>query len=234
MSEANIRVHLAEADYLARLGLERLLGEIDYVELGAISTTGTEAIEAARADAPDILLIEASVKDVSSLDVAKVATESWPDTRVVMLSSSYSLECIVKAHQAGAKGYLAKSAIADDLGPALRMIHRGEVIFSLPHGLTGFPPPAQFEQGVRQEVLSNLRKEERQTLYRLASGMTNMQIAAAMLCSEATVKARISQIMVTLRVGNRVQLAVLAARAGVLDTTEWSNVMPNRPALSVT
>ncbi len=234
MSQNKIRVHLAEADYLARLGLERLLSTIDYVELGMISTTGTETIEAVKIHTPDILLMEASINNVSGLEAAGAIAESWPGTRIVMLSSSYDLEGAVKAHQAGARAYLAKNAITEDLGPALRMIHRGEVIFSLPRGMRGFPPPAQFRESVEQKKLQKLGKEAQQTLFCVAKGMPNSHIAGVMLCSEATVKARVSQIMATLQLHNRVQIAVLAARAGLLERDDLQLDVPNRAVMNIT
>ncbi len=157
------------------------------------------------------------MRDVDGLTAVHQITERVPGTKVAMLSSVVNYDVMSEAYKAGAVSYLSKCSISEDLGAMIRMIHRGETILSMPVGLQRFPLPADSDDDDSFEIrlLQNLPARDKSILCQLVSGRTNAQIAACLHVSEATVKAQITKIIAKLNVSGRVQLAVLAHRAGI-------------------
>jgi DNA-binding NarL/FixJ family response regulator len=215
--QSRIRIHLADGDYFLRLGLESLLASSPDVELEAVSGTGDEAIEAALEKKPDLVLMETTIRDVSSTEATRRIVAGVPETKVVMLSTTHDIETMAQAHSAGACSYLAKNAVSTDLGAALRMIHSGNMIFSKPTDAKQFPLHSASKYDLKSQVLRQTGTRDRRMLHALAQGHTNAQIAALLHVSEGTVKAQLAKIMEPLNISNRVQLAVLVVQAGLLD-----------------
>lgn len=217
MGQSQIRVHLADGDYFLRLGLERLLSTCPDIKLEQITDTGDATVQAALQGKPDLVLMETSLDNVCSMDAIRQITMGAPGTRVVVLSSVHDIETMSRARSAGACSYLAKSAISTDLGTALRLIHWGNMIFSKPTDADQFPPHAANRHDLKSQLLRQTSPRDRQILQSLSEGLTNAQIALQQHVSEGTVKATLARIMDPLGVNNRVQLAVLAVQAGLLD-----------------
>lgn len=212
--QEKLRVHLVDDDYLVRLGMERLFEGIEQVDLESVSCTGDEAVTEALALLPDIVLMETNVQNIDGLRAVREISHRIPTVKIAMLSSHTSFEIMCDAYHAGAVSYLSKQSISSDLGAALRMIHRGESIFSAPQDLQRFPLPAPPEASFEIKLIQRLPSRDRAILKALTAGQTNAQIALSLHVSEATVKAQITKIMSKLNVNCRVQVAVLAAQAG--------------------
>lgn len=212
-----LRVHLVDDDYLVRLGMERLFEGLEHIELESVSSTGDAAISEAVKLAPDLVLMETMVRDVDGVQAVHRITSQMPQVKVAMLSSSASYDLMCDAYRAGAVSYLSKYSVSSDLGAALRLIHRGESIFSMPPDLQRFPLPAEPADSFEIQLIRRLPARDRAILSALTAGRTNAQIAGSLHVSEATVKAQITKVMAKLNVSGRVQLAVLAVRAGVAD-----------------
>lgn len=210
-----LRVHLVDDDYLVRLGMERLFEGLSHIELESVSSTGDAAIKDALALAPDVVLMETMVRNVDGVRAVQEITTRAPQVKVAMLSSATTFDVMCDAYRAGAVSYLSKYSVSSDLGSAIRMIHRGESIFSMPPELERFPVPTEPEDSFEVQLIKRLPTRDRAILAALTAGRTNAQIAGALHVSEATVKAQITKIMANLNVGGRVQLAVLAVRAGI-------------------
>lgn len=215
MGQKTLRVHLVDDDYLVRLGMERLFERLEDIELEAVSSTGDEAIKNAVALMPDVVLMETRVRDVDGLQAVQEISARAPQVKVAMLSSVTDFDVMRDAYRAGAVSYLFKHSVSSDLGAAIRMIDRGECIFSMPPNLERFPVAAEREESFERALIKGLPARDRAILSALTEGRTNGQIAVALHVSEATVKAQITKIMAKFKVAGRVQLAVLAVRADV-------------------
>lgn len=215
MGQKTLRVHLVDDDYLVRLGMERLFERLEDIELEAVSSTGDEAIKNAVALMPDVVLMETRVRDVDGLQAVQEISARAPQVKVAMLSSVTDFDVMRDAYRAGAVSYLSKYSVSSDLGAAIRMIDRGECIFSMPPNLERFPVAAEREESFERALIKGLPARDRAILSALTEGRTNGQIAVALHVSEATVKAQITKIMAKFKVAGRVQLAVLAVRADV-------------------
>ncbi|MGV0110835.1 response regulator [Arthrobacter sp. CP30] len=215
MQQTTLRVHLVDNDYLVRLGMERLLETMDGIELQYVSSTGNDAIKAALMHRPDVILMETMVQHVDGVQAVREIVTRAPDIRVAMVSSAMDLDLICDAYRAGATSYLSKYSVTTDLGAAIRMIHQGDSIFSLPPDLSRFPLPVKQSRSIEVDLIKGLPSRDHAILTALTAGRTNLQIGAALRLSEGTVKARIAKIMLKLNVEGRVQLAVLAVQAGL-------------------
>lgn len=215
VAQHTLRVHLVDDDYLVRLGVERLFEGLEHIELESVSSTGDTAIREALALSPEVVLMETTVRNVDAVQAVREITTRAPQVKVAMLSSATDFGTMSDAYRAGAASYLSKYSVSSDLGAALRMIHRGDAIFSMPPDLPRFPLPAMPEESSEVKLIKRLPTRDRAILSALIAGRTNSQIAGALHVSEATVKAQITKIMAKLNVGGRVQLAVLAVKAGV-------------------
>ena len=215
--QPQIRVHLADGDYFLRLGLESLLAASPDVQLEQVTSTGNDAVDAALDKRPDLVLMETSLSNICSMEATRRIVSAAPETKVVMLSATHDIETMARAHSAGACSYLAKNSISTDLGAALRMIHSGNMIFSKPTDADQFPPHSASKYDLKSQLLRQAGPRDRRILQALSEGLTNVQIASLLHVSEGTVKAQLAKIMEPLGVSNRVQLAVLAVQAGLLE-----------------
>ena len=215
-----IRVHLVDADFLLHQGLRAVLSGLDYVRLDAVSRTGEEAVAAVIALDPDIVLMERELPGMDGIAVTRSIAELAPRTKVVMLCSETDRATMIDAYQAGAVSYLAKTQITEDLGPALRMIHRGAAIFSMPLGSPRLQGTGAHMRGADVKLKTALNSHDAKLLAAVAAGQTNADIGRALHLSEPTIKAQLTRIMKRLNVNNRVQLAVLGVRSGLVDNPE--------------
>jgi DNA-binding NarL/FixJ family response regulator len=216
VAQSTLRVHLVDDDYLVRIGMERLFEGLPDIELESVSSTGDAAIKEVLALRPDVVLMETMVRDVDGVRAVNEIAARAPQVKVAMLSSHITFDVMCDAYRAGAVSYLSKYNVSSDLGAAIRMIHKGESIFSKPLELDRFPVPTEPEESSEMKLIKRLPTRDRDILTALTSGRTNAQIANALHVSEGTVKARITRIMSKLSVGGRVELAVLAVRAGIV------------------
>lgn len=212
---------------MLRLGLEALLGDCEDVLLEATFSNGTDTVTAALQHQPDIVLMESNIQDVNSAQATAQIVQGSKHTQVVMLSANHDLESINRAHSAGAVSYLAKGAISNDLGSALHLINSGNAIYSKPTDAQRFPEKPTTTNSIETRLLRQANRRDRRILDGVARGLTNQQIASLLHVSEGTVKARLAKIMEPLKLSNRVQLAVLVAKAGLLDQ------VPSAPAAPV-
>lgn len=219
VSNNKIRVHLADGDYLIRLGIERAVEQCSYVELEAVSRTGEEAVAAAVNLQPDIVLMETDLGGVDGIAAVSEISSRAPATKVVMLASAADRDTMMRAYSAGAVSYLIKNGLTEDLGPALRMIHRGATILVMPPGSPRLQRPSA-HRALACKKVEQLPLRDRKLLAGVTAGHTNAQLGKELHLSEATVKAQLSALMQHFKVTNRVQLAVLGSRAGVLDRTD--------------
>ncbi|PQZ87707.1 hypothetical protein CQ018_17295 [Arthrobacter sp. MYb227] len=217
MTLPQIRVHLADSDYFLRLGLESLLTATPDVCLEEVTSNGNDAIQLAKQEKPDVVLMESTINNVCSMEATRRIILASPNTKVVMLSSVHDLETMTRAHSAGACSYLSKSSVSTDLGAALRMINAGNMIFSKPADAERFPLNTVSNYELQSQLLRQTSPRDRRLLNSLARGYTNTQIASLLHVSEGTVKAQLAKIMEPLNVKNRVQLAVLVVQAGLLE-----------------
>jgi DNA-binding NarL/FixJ family response regulator len=216
-----IRVLLVDDDALVRAGLSMILASAADLEVVGEAADGADAVAAVRAHRPDVVLMDVRMPRVDGLaaTAAVVALDDPP--RVVILTTFGLDEYVFRALEAGASGFLLKDTPPRDLVDAVRVVARGDAMLSpsVTRALVErFAASAQ--DGRRSAALgrlSPLTDREREVLVAVGGGLSNAEIGRELFMSEATVKTHVSRLLFKLGCANRVQVAILAHDAGLLD-----------------
>ena len=219
-----IRVLIADDQPVVRDGLAMLLGLIDDVEVVATAADGVEALERACAERPDIVLMDLRMPRMEGAEATRQILASMPDTRVLVLTTYSDDEFLFPALQAGARGYLTKDATAEEIEHAIRAIVAGQTHLDpaiqqrlVTAVLDQTQPPAAGETaGVPSSDLPDeLTPREVEVLKLIASGLSNQEIADALVLSNATVKTHINRIFYKTGARDRAQAVRYAYQHGL-------------------
>lgn len=213
---SGLRVVIADDQELVRAGFGMILEAQPDIEVVAEVGDGIEAIEAARAHRPDVLLLDIRMPRMDGIEAAGIVSAETA-CRVLMLTTFDLDDYVFEALRAGASGFLLKDVRRDDLVHAVRVVAAGESLLApsvtrkLIAEFTSRVPAAKPPTG----ELGVLTARELETLRMIALGQSNAEIAATMVLSEHTVKTHVSNILTKLGLRDRVQ-AVIAAYEGRL------------------
>jgi DNA-binding NarL/FixJ family response regulator len=229
---ARIRLLIVDDQPLMRAGFRAVL-EANGFEVVGEAGDGAEAVAAARATRPDVVLMDiqmaaarATRPDVVLMDIQMPnldgieAIKQLPNHRVLVLTTFGLDEYIVDALRAGASGFITKDVPAEELVHAVRVVAGGDALLTpavtrqlLNRVGRRLPAPI----GHQPEALSELTEREREVLELLARGMSNAEIADALVVGEATVKTHVSNVLMKLGLRDRVQAVVLAYEIGLVQ-----------------
>jgi DNA-binding NarL/FixJ family response regulator len=210
------RVLLVDDHDLFRTGLRNLLDEQD-VEVVGECDNGTDALEAVRELAPDVVVMDLNMPGISGVEATRQISMVAPLTRVLVLTISDQDEDVMDAVLAGACGYLLKDASITELFRGIQSAAIGESLIS-PTIAAKVLQRVRATGGSRREaelIKSELSARELQVLKLIANGQDNAMIAAELHISPKTVKNHISNILMKLQIENRIQAAVYAVRSGL-------------------
>jgi len=214
-----IRVLIADDEALMRAGIRLILENADDLKVVAEAGDGREAAEACRTQEIDVALLDLQMPGRDGIAAAEDITRLSPRTSVVMLTAFGEDESVTRALRAGASGFLLKDTGPADLIRAVQLAARGEPVLAPRitrrlldrHVRTGRDTEAAHRR------LTGLTPAELDVLRLLAEGLSNAEIADRLYLSAGTVKAHISRILTRTGCANRVQAAVLAHDAGLVD-----------------
>ena len=210
---ARIRVVIADDHALVRAGIVSLLRALEEVEVVAEAGDGAEAVELCRRHAPDVVVMDISMKGIDGFEAAAQITRDCPQTRVVMLSMHREQAFIQQALAAGAKGYLIKDAATDELEQAVRSVVRGETYLSA--ALTKGAVDAYMRMGAARTSDPPLTPRQREVLKLLAEGCATKEIAYRLGLSAKTVESHRAQIQDRLGIRDLAGLIRYAMRTGI-------------------
>ena len=215
-----IRVLLVDDQDVVRVGLRSLLRKDPEIHVIAEAQNGEEAIQAARLEQPDVILMDIRMPVLDGIEATRriMSLDARAETRVVILTTFDDDEDIIDAVRAGAAGYLLKDTGAVELRHAVRTVHDGGNLLS-PHiarkVMTHMAAQTAPEEPEPVD-LSALTEREAQVLVRVAQGETNAEIGSALYLSPATVRTYVSRILTKLDARDRTELAIMAHRSGLL------------------
>lgn len=216
MSEAPIRVLVADDHAIVRTGIRHVLESEPGFEVVGEASTGAEALELAAALHPHVAVLDISMPGESGLRVAAELRQRCPETQVLILSMHDNTEYVLESLRAGAHGYLLKDTAATELRGAIRAVRRGESFFSPP--IAGrLSAVFRGDQGEpASPTLGQLTARERQVLVGVAQGHTNREIALQLGISHRTVETHRENLMKKLGVRTVAGLTRLALEAGLV------------------
>lgn len=205
--ENKISVLLVDDHALVRRGFRRMLeDELDITVIGEAGD-GEEAIRLAREFRPQVILMDCALPRLSGLEATRSILNVQPEVSVLMLSMHSEQTLVRQALEAGARGYILKSAADLDFANAIRRIVQGEIVLA-----SNLLQPATLK-GERNEGLT---PRELQILQLIVSGKSNKEIAAQLGLSANTVSVHRANIMDTLGIHKTAELVVYAIRNGLV------------------
>jgi DNA-binding NarL/FixJ family response regulator len=212
-----LRVLLVDDHDLFRSGLRNLLEERG-VHIVGEAASGNEALRVVRDSPPDVVIMDLNMPGMGGVEATRRIAQIAPLTRVLVLTVSDQDADVLNAILAGACGYLMKDASIDDLIRGISSASIGESLIS-PHiaskvlqRVRANTASPEAEATIRAE----LSEREIEVLKLIANGNDNAMIAAELHISPKTVKNHISNILMKLQIGNRIQAAVYAVRSGIV------------------
>ena len=210
-----LRLLIADDQPLMRAGFRAVLEATGEMEVVGEASDGLDAVSAARALRPDVVLMDVRMPNLDGIE----AIRQLPNQRVLVLTTFGLDEYIVEALRAGASGFLTKDVPAEELVRAVRVVASGDALLTpavtrqlLDRVARRLPTPV----GHAPKELEQLTDREREVLELLAQGMSNAEIADALVVGEATVKTHVSNVLMKRGLRDRVQAVVLAYEVGLV------------------
>jgi DNA-binding NarL/FixJ family response regulator len=215
-----IRLLVVDDHPVVRQGLRTFLETRDDFEVVGEAGDGDGAVAEAARLRPDVILMDLVMPGVDGLEAIGRIRSARADARILVLTSFASADQVLPALRAGAAGYLLKDAAPAEVEAAIRAVHRGEGLLDPAVTATVLaevarPGPAPADRGANDPGFDSLTPREREVLGLLGRGMTNAAIARELFVAEKTVKTHVSSILAKLRLADRTQAALYAARLGL-------------------
>jgi DNA-binding NarL/FixJ family response regulator len=217
-----IRILLADDQALVRGGFRMIIDAQPDMTVVAEAADGHEALEQTRSEHPDVILMDIRMPGIDGIEATRRLIADGCGARIVMLTTFDLDEYLYEAMQAGASGFLLKTAPPLQLVAAIRDITAGDTLIAptitrrLIEEFVHRPRP---DHGT-PAGLDRLTPREREVFTLIAKGLSNTEIAQTLFVSETTAKTHVARILTKLSLRDRVQAVVLAYESGVVRPGE--------------
>jgi DNA-binding NarL/FixJ family response regulator len=214
----SIRVAIADDQALVRSGFRMIVEARPDLEVVGEAEDGEQAVALTNALEPDVLLLDIRMPVMDGIEATKRIVASGRRTRILILTTFDLDEYVYGAIRAGASGFLLKDVRPGELVDAIRVVASGNALL----GPTAVTSLLERFQAPREDappdpiLLAPLTGREVEILGLLARGLSNAEIAAALVVSETTVKSHVSNLLRKLRVRDRVQAVIAAYDSGLV------------------
>ena len=219
-----VRVLLADDQRVVREGLAMLLGLLPDVEVAGTAADGEEALAMAAQLHPDIVLMDLRMPRCGGVEATRLMRERAPGIAVIVLTTYADDRSVIDALRAGARGYLTKDAGAAEIRQALKQVMSGQAAIDpavqrhLVEAIADGPArPPGGQQASAPRLPGGLTPREAEVLSLIAEGLSNAEIAARFVLSEATVKSHINHLLAKTGARDRAQAVSYAYRHGLAE-----------------
>src|ERR1700733_10836042 len=203
-----ISVLLVDDHSLVRRGFRRILEDARDITVVGEASDGAEAVKLAVELRPQLIVMDCALPGLSGLDATRRILEKLPETHILMLSMHSEDTWVRQAIDAGAHGYILKSALDLDLAPAIRKIAAGETVFD---------PQVEQPAALKGERNNGVTQRYLEVLQMIVDGKSNKEIAVALELSANTVAVHRANIMNALGIHKTAELVVYAIRSGLVN-----------------
>ena len=210
-----IRVILAEDHIITREGIHRLLDSEEDLAVVGEASDGEEAVQMVTEMQPDVVIMDIAMPRLNGIEATRQIKLIHPATAVLILSAYDDDEYVFSLLEAGAAGYLLKTAGGDELTRAIRAVHKGEPVLDpiiARKVINRFRFPGKMPRGARPS--EHLSDRELDVLKLAAQGMSNKDIADELHLSRRTVEGNLRTIFNKLGVGSRTEAVLYGLRKG--------------------
>jgi DNA-binding NarL/FixJ family response regulator len=209
------RVLIVEDDALMRAGLRGILDREPDLDVVAEADDGRDAVDHARRTRPDVVLMDIRMPGVDGIAATREVLSALPETRVVILTTFEQDDYIFGALRAGASGFLLKRTRPEELVAAVRTVAAGDSLLSPSVTSRVIARMAQRPAVGAEGGAERLTTREREVLGLVARGLSNAEIAAALVIEESTVKTHTKRLVSKLGLRDRVQVVIYAYEHGL-------------------
>src|SRR5262245_58478139 len=180
--EKPIRVLIADDHFVVRAGLVTVVNTEPDMTVIAEAVNGKQAVELFRQHRPDVVLMDLRMPEMNGVEAINAIVKEFPDSRIIVLTSYDGDEDIYRALQAGARAYILKDMVGDEVIDAIRAAHAGQRRI----------PPEIAARLAERMPRSELTPRELEVLQLIVKGKSNKDIAAALFVTEGTIKIHVN------------------------------------------
>jgi DNA-binding NarL/FixJ family response regulator len=216
-----VGVLIVDDDPLVRAGLAMMLGGAPDVRVVAEAGDGSEVLALVDRHRPDVVLMDIRMPGTDGLAATEALRARGPAPEVIMLTTFDADRHVLRALRAGAAGFLLKDTPPEEIVAAVRLVAQGRPVLSPEVTRRLIARAADDDHDRRRDHarsrLALLNDRERDVAVAVGQGRSNAEISAVLHLAVPTVKTHVSNILTKLDLNNRVQIALLAHEAGLLD-----------------
>ena len=216
-----IRVVIVDDQPLVLAGLRALFEHAEDITVVGEATNGRQAVQVVRAERPQVVLMDIRMPVMDGIEATRMIKQDSPagDVSVLILTTFDVDEYVYAALSAGASGFLLKDAPPERVFDAVRVVAAGEALLApaaTRRLIETFVRSRSRLQPDASELLAALTDREREVVALVGRGLSNADISASLVVSEATTKTHVSRAMAKLQAHDRAQLVVLADESGLV------------------
>ena len=215
-----IKILIADDQELIRQSLEIVLNSKPDLQVVGVAADGQEVMQCVRQQRPDVILMDIRMPKMDGVQCTKLIKETYPEIKIVILTTFDDDEYVFGALRYGASGYLLKGVSVKELADAVREVVRGGSIIMPGVASKALEMFARMARGSMQIAIdekqtADLQENEWRVIREVGCGKSNKEIAAALCLSEGTVRNYLSSVLSKLDLRDRTQLAIWAVQSGV-------------------
>jgi two-component system NarL family response regulator len=203
---APIRILVADDHPVVREGLVSLIERRPDMKVAAQSRNGQETLEMYRLHRPDITLMDVRMPQMDGLETTLAIRTEFPQARIILLSTFDAVEDVYHGLQIGAKAYLLKDTLPEELLQVIQSVHDGQ---------TCVPPELAAKLAERLSH-PELTPREQEVLRLMVAGKSNQEIGKTLFIAEGTVKVHVANILGKMHVSDRTQAVTEALKRGIV------------------
>lgn len=212
-----IRVGLVDDHALLRLGLKTLIDDQPDMQVVGEADSTAAALQMVSSAHPQVVLMDIRLPGDSGLEAARQLSVSYPETKVVMLTSYADEELVIGAIRAGAVGYILKEVGNEEVLRGIRAAASGGSALDAATTSRLLARVRATEHKADEEAFRDLSERELDVLHELSQGKTNVEIATSLNLSEKTARNYVSTILEKLQLSNRIELATYAIKHNLAE-----------------
>jgi two-component system, NarL family, response regulator len=201
-----IRILIVDDHFVVRMGLITMIDGASDMTVVADAENGADAIKLFQTHQPDITIVDLRMPGMNGIELISTLRKEYPQASFIVLSTYDGDADIQRAIKAGAKSYVLKDSLGEQLLAAIRAVHQGKKFI-----------PRKVADRLYQYSGSELSKRELEVLQLIAKGLNNKEIGDRLQITGNTVKSYIKNIMAKLQVDDRTQAAITALQRGIIS-----------------
>lgn len=214
-----IKIIITDDHQLVREGVEAMLRGVPDIEVIGTVSSGEEAINLARSNRPDVVLMDILMPGMTGIEAARWIKEIDDTIRVIMVTVEISKEYVTAAVKSAVDGYLPKNVSKDILLEAVRSVYKGERYFNEAVKKLIFEDfyTVEKSKNPKKTLPNQLTKREMEVLALVASGKANKEVAEALFISVKTVETHKTHILIKLGLNNNSELIRYAVKNNIIS-----------------